>query len=157
MGLLKLFLNKQKRKELMLLGNDYMLPYWLNHSVSFPKILHNQLLLDIFLLHVLQDTLWYFLNNHPLLFGKDLLSYYAWGKGYVAVLSSLGSLWILARCVKSYHELVPRTSRSITSCWSIDIPLTSPSMPPPKRLRNNLPPAADIPWGDIKCLTQELK
>ena len=68
-----------------------------------------------------------------------------WGKRYVAVLSSLGSLWILARCVKSYHELVPRTSRSINSCLSIDTPMTSPSMPPPKRLRNNLPPAADIP------------
>ena len=45
-----------------------------------------------------------------------------WGRGYAAVLSPTGPLWIPARCVKPHHELAPRTSGSITGVSSIDNP-----------------------------------
>ena len=47
-----------------------------------------------------------------------------WGRGYAAVLSSSGPLWILAWYVKLYHE-APRISRSVTRVSSADHPKDS--------------------------------
>ena len=55
--------------------------------------------------------------------------------------------------MKPHHELAPRTSGSITGVSSIDHPDDSSWLASSERPGNNHPPAADITWGDVKCLT----
>ena len=55
--------------------------------------------------------------------------------------------------MKPYHELAPRTSGSTNGVSSTDHPDDSSGLASSESPRNNHPPAADITWGDVKCLT----